>query len=198
MASKIREKIIVAAAQCFAQTGYSGCATKQIAEAAHVTEGSIFRLFGSKEKVFEEAVAYSVKQRIVARDVEQLLERQKNFHRAIHETTRAYIKGIPDLSVRLLLFASLEQPDIAMAHLGTLALDLRIALAERIAREVKAGSIRRGVDPIVAAHALLTALSMHRVYAVVYAPRHGGISVRRQVEWAESIADIWLLGVLGR
>jgi AcrR family transcriptional regulator len=91
--SKIREKIIVAAAECFAQTGYSGCATKQIAQAADVTEGSLFRLFGSKEKLFEEAVAYAVSKRIVARDVEQLLQRQKNFLKAIHELDTGLHQG---------------------------------------------------------------------------------------------------------
>jgi AcrR family transcriptional regulator len=198
LASKIREKIIVAAATRFAHAGYSGCSTKEVAQAAQVTEGSLFRLFGSKERLFEEAVAYAVSKRIVARDVELLLQRQKNFSKAIHELARAYTKGIPEETVRLTLFAALEQRDIAMGHLATLASDMRTALAERIEREIKAGTLRRGIDPIEAAHALITALSMHRVYAVVYMPRHHGWSLRRQVEWAEAIADIWLRGVLGR
>lgn len=57
MASKIRERILTHAIRCFAAHGYSGCSTKEIAERADVTEGSLFRLYSSKEKLFSEALA---------------------------------------------------------------------------------------------------------------------------------------------
>jgi AcrR family transcriptional regulator len=56
MASKIRDRIITHAIRCFADDGYSGCSTKRIAEKANVTEGSLFRLCISKEKLFTEAL----------------------------------------------------------------------------------------------------------------------------------------------
>lgn len=57
MASKIRDRIVKNAIQCFALKGYHGCSTKDIASKADVTEGSLFRLHGSKEKLFDEALA---------------------------------------------------------------------------------------------------------------------------------------------
>jgi AcrR family transcriptional regulator len=56
MASKIRNKIIDHAIICFACTGFSGCSTKEIAKRADVTEGSLFRLFGSKQQLFHESL----------------------------------------------------------------------------------------------------------------------------------------------
>lgn len=56
MASKIRDKIIDHAITSFARNGFCGCSTKEIAKRADVTEGSLFRLFGSKQDLFDEAL----------------------------------------------------------------------------------------------------------------------------------------------
>lgn len=56
MASKIRERILTHAIRCFATYGYAGTSTKMIAEKANVTEGSLFRLYSSKQKLFNEAL----------------------------------------------------------------------------------------------------------------------------------------------
>jgi len=60
MASKIRSRILAAAAECFARSGYYGCSTKEIAARADVTEGSLFRLCVSKDKLFTEALALAL------------------------------------------------------------------------------------------------------------------------------------------
>ncbi len=51
-----REKILSAALQLFSQRGYLGAATRQIAREAGVAEVTLFRHFGSKEKLFEEVI----------------------------------------------------------------------------------------------------------------------------------------------
>jgi AcrR family transcriptional regulator len=57
MASKIRDRIVTNAIQSFSLKGYHGCSTKDIAERANVTEGSLFRLCCSKEQLFNEALS---------------------------------------------------------------------------------------------------------------------------------------------
>ncbi|MBX2875705.1 MAG: TetR/AcrR family transcriptional regulator [Saprospiraceae bacterium] len=47
-------QILEAAKVLFAEKGYRGVSTKKIAEAAKVNEVTLFRIFGSKEKLFEE------------------------------------------------------------------------------------------------------------------------------------------------
>jgi AcrR family transcriptional regulator len=60
MASKIRERIVAKAMRCFAAHGFHGTSTRDIAEKANVTEGSLFRLCCSKEKLFTEALALAL------------------------------------------------------------------------------------------------------------------------------------------
>ncbi|MEL6535915.1 MAG: helix-turn-helix domain-containing protein [Bacteroidota bacterium] len=51
-------QILEAARDLFATLGYKGTSTKKIAQAAKVNEVTIFRIFGSKEKLFEVTFEY--------------------------------------------------------------------------------------------------------------------------------------------
>jgi AcrR family transcriptional regulator len=51
-----RRLLLESARLLFAERGYAGTSTREIARAASVTEPMIFRHFGSKAKLFEEAV----------------------------------------------------------------------------------------------------------------------------------------------
>lgn len=51
-AAERREQIVTAAAPAFARRGYFGTPTTEIASAAGVAEGYLFRLFGTKEALF--------------------------------------------------------------------------------------------------------------------------------------------------
>ena len=54
--AEVRRLILDAALECFAERGFAGTATRQIAERAQVAEPLIFNNFGSKADLFEEAV----------------------------------------------------------------------------------------------------------------------------------------------
>lgn len=51
-----REKLIAAAARVYAEVGFRGATTRRIADAAGVNEITIFRLFGSKAALIDEAL----------------------------------------------------------------------------------------------------------------------------------------------
>ena len=51
-----RSSILNAAVQVFAQHGFRGSTTRRIADAAEVNEVTIFRYFGSKDALLEEAI----------------------------------------------------------------------------------------------------------------------------------------------
>ncbi|UQZ88376.1 TetR family transcriptional regulator [Deltaproteobacteria bacterium Smac51] len=48
-----RQKILVAAAECFAEKGYEGCAIADIADRAGMSKGNIYVHFTSKEELFK-------------------------------------------------------------------------------------------------------------------------------------------------
>jgi AcrR family transcriptional regulator len=54
--SEVRARMLTAAREVFAERGYAGAATKQIAERAEVGEVLLFRHFGNKAGLFDEAV----------------------------------------------------------------------------------------------------------------------------------------------
>lgn len=53
---ELRERILDAAAQVYSETGFRGATTRLIAERAGVNEITLFRHFGSKERLLREAV----------------------------------------------------------------------------------------------------------------------------------------------
>src|ERR1044072_3997350 len=54
-----RTAILNAAVQVFSQHGFRGSTTRRIADAAAVNEVTIFRYFGSKEALLQEAISAS-------------------------------------------------------------------------------------------------------------------------------------------
>jgi len=52
-----RERILRAAAACFAENGYSGCSVSDIVERAGVSKGALYVHFKSKEELFKAMIA---------------------------------------------------------------------------------------------------------------------------------------------
>src|SRR5437867_11834161 len=52
----LRDKILRAATELYAETGFRGTTTRQIAQRAGVNEVTLFRQFGSKTALFSEAI----------------------------------------------------------------------------------------------------------------------------------------------
>lgn len=55
-AAERREEIVAAAREAFVRSTYAGARTRDIAEAAGVNQATLFKLFPTKETLFEEAV----------------------------------------------------------------------------------------------------------------------------------------------
>ncbi|WP_456435142.1 TetR/AcrR family transcriptional regulator [Thermovibrio ammonificans] len=53
---KARDKILEIAYQLFSEKGYRGATTREIAERAGFSEVTLFRIFGSKERLFREVL----------------------------------------------------------------------------------------------------------------------------------------------
>ena len=67
----------------FARSGYHGTTTKAVCDQAHVTEGSLFRLFTSKEKLFEAALREELEHgRMSTAEISDMLESDENQGRA--------------------------------------------------------------------------------------------------------------------
>lgn len=98
-----RKQIALAAGHVFATQGLVGAKTRQIAEAANVTETILYRHFASKQEIFEAAILEPVERlanelmRLTAEfsriDAEQRLERS----RQVHDEIRRVVQEITPL-----------------------------------------------------------------------------------------------------
>jgi len=109
-ASRIKGHITETAITMFANRGYHGVSTRDIAAAAKVTEGSIFRLYKTKDGLFKEAIAAVLKQ---ALDPAQFLlmiyenERKQEMPALLISAVLRWYESLNQSSARLLTQAYL-------------------------------------------------------------------------------------------
>jgi AcrR family transcriptional regulator len=92
-----RRVLLESARALFAERGYAGTSTREIARAASVTEPMIFRHFGSKAKLFEEAVLGPLNT-FVSEYIEDWAARPRGAKDAYRETHEFY-RGVYDVLV---------------------------------------------------------------------------------------------------
>lgn len=78
--SKIKGRILQAAIVLFGKFSFEGVTTRALAKSAHCMEGGIYRLFGDKEHLYEEAIS-SVVQRSVNRMAEFALKQYTDMNK---------------------------------------------------------------------------------------------------------------------
>lgn len=184
-----RERVLVAAAQLFAAHGFRGTPTRRIAQRARVSEVTIFRHFRSKHSLFE-----AVLQERLPLDAAVWLDEALGGSQDDPSAFTAVIAELgevltPDV-LRLIAFATLEQPDLAERCIRPRLRALQQALGEHIARRVSDGGLR-SVHPGASAAALIALACYPEFVASLF--QETGVADRSQ---AAHHAEIWLRGVL--
>lgn len=109
MASHIDKQILTAAIAEFARAGYCGTTTKEIAKIAEVEERSLFRIFKSKENLFDAAVKAAIANvQPRAAEIESILERDPS-GKGIRSAVRRLCEILDAEFVRLYAFTVLER-----------------------------------------------------------------------------------------
>jgi AcrR family transcriptional regulator len=85
----VRDQLLVAAAQVYAEGGYHGATTRRIASAAGVNEITLFRHFGSKDVLLREALA-----RCEGQDAAPLPEEPTDPLRELTEWSRVHLRDL--------------------------------------------------------------------------------------------------------
>ncbi len=201
MPSKLIDQAIRAAIAEFSKCGFAGAATKTIAIQAKITEGSLFRLFGSKERLFETALRRCVQESFATGRLAEALqadgESLEHFEAAIKRGLRcAFDMATPD-AIRLVNVALLERPELARSVYLT---ELNLAngvIAHMVDHFRNCGAIRSDVDPDFAAQFLLFALFRHRFLLAVRPPNARPLgSIQADPEKAvDQYVDMWIRGI---
>jgi AcrR family transcriptional regulator len=195
MASKVAERILAAAIESFAESGFHGSTTKEICTRADYTEGSLFRLFGSKEKLFEAALRKSLDLRMSNDELGRILENDPNFERGLRKAMLEFFDRLDDRYVRLASFAMLERPEIARELLFDLPATVTRVIARTIELEVLRGSLRKDLDPIPAALQIWGSLWHLAFISPIATPAFKVHSKEARRGAVKNFVEIWFHGV---
>jgi AcrR family transcriptional regulator len=91
--STIKPVILRHAVACFGDRGFDGVTTRELAAAAGVTESSIYRLFDSKENLYEESIHAAVT---------RVKESAKGLRKQLPDTLRCWFEALLRPDARLL------------------------------------------------------------------------------------------------
>ena len=189
-----KKQILEVATELFARNGFDGATTRQVADAAGITEAMVFRHFATKDDLYWEVLnakcnADDVKKRLtekLARDVEPV----EIFTAIARDVLNRNLQD-PAKS-RLLLFSGLENHRLSQRFFKTHMSEWYELLAGYIRRQIEQGKFRR-VDPLLAARGFIGMVFHHYLVQELFG---GGKYQSYEVdEVARTMAGLWLGGI---
>jgi AcrR family transcriptional regulator len=186
-----RQQIIEVARDLFANRGYEGTTTRELAEQIGINEALLFRHFPSKEELY-----WSVLQHMIdMRGTKDRLREHIRSSMSDRETFIAVAQDILNRSVkltRLLFYSVLEKHELSERFFSTHVIAYHEILAEYIRGAIQAGRFRE-MDPLLAARAFIGMFSYHFQIQELF----GGKLVQQfdSPEVIAQLVDIWLQGM---
>ena len=183
-------QILDAAESVFSQKGYERATTREIAEAADVSEGTLYNYFSSKSDLLD-AVAQSFANDIA--DEIAALEAD-NLHDMMAELLTARLRsGRERRLLMLFLFEARLSPEVHRSFIQD-ALQQIIGQTEQRFRKLIESGVMRPVEPAVAARAIsATIMGFAALYEMgQYGKEVNGFSPQK---WGEELTDLFLNGL---
>lgn len=183
-----KKRILEAASAVFVEKGYERATTREIADAADVSEGTLYNYFASKRDLLlglcqefaEETVEAIVS--IQAESVEDLLT-QVLANRFQHVRSRRLLT--------LILHQSQLDPEVHYYYVGQ-ALSSIISQAEQQIQAMAAGGVARPVNPAIAARTLVGAMMG---FAILFDLKDEAVEALSSEALAAEVTDIFLNGL---
>ena len=179
----------------FAQQGFAGTTTRQIAERAHDNEAIIFRHFPAKEKLYWAVI----EDKCLAGGGRQRLEAALVSGAGDHEVFAAIAQDIlrrhtEDTTLtRLLLFSALENHRLSHRFFRTYVTKYYEVVAGHIRNRIRQKTFRH-VDPLLAARGFLGMLIYHIWIQELFGGKRYQKFGLKQV--SKTLAGVWLEGML--
>jgi AcrR family transcriptional regulator len=150
----VRDQLLEAAVQVYAESGYHGATTRRIASAAGVNEITLFRHFGSKDVLLREALA-----RCHAEGMVPLPEVPQDPQQELTDWSRSHLLHLQQRAalIRTCLSEFAERPDLVTPEISC-PVQATQALATYLERLRERGLTAESIDPRAAAAMLLGTL----------------------------------------
>ncbi len=164
--------IIAAAASLFAQKGFNGTTTREIARTAGISEALLFKYFPTKRALYAAILAEKVQLSQLLASVEDAAEKQDDVRVFTLIASFRIHRGSDPTLLRLLLFSALEGHELSDMFFRNRHRVFYEFLAGYIARRTREGSFRK-VDPLLAAQSFIGMIVYHRLLHDIFGvPAH--------------------------
>jgi AcrR family transcriptional regulator len=152
-----RQQIVVIAAGLFAQKGFRGTTTKEIADRAGISEAIIFRHFTTKDDLYAAILSFKIQQageRLNTKLTEAASRKDDRafFGSLAFEMLEFHCKD--ESFIRLLLYSALEGHDLSSFVFHSAARDFKERIHRYIQQRIADGAFRQ-INPAVAARAFV-------------------------------------------
>jgi AcrR family transcriptional regulator len=193
-ASHRRQQILDVASALFAQKGYEGATTREIAEQAGVNEALLFRHFPSKENLYWTLIEEISSARGRQQRVREILEEGGPDEEVFRAVAREFLNRSERARelTRLLWFSALENHELSARFFNTVVAECYEALAVYIRRRIRQGAFRR-CDPLLAARGFVGMVVYHYLIQEFFAGERYQSFDPEHV--ASTLTGIWLAGV---
>jgi len=188
-----RAAIVRSAIHLFAEKGFRGTTTRELAAAAGITEPVLYQHFRAKSDLYSaiiEAKAGEVAGLAAALNALAKGDDDRAFFRAIGVMILRRYQEDPELS-RLLFFSSLERHELAELFFERLYSGFYKRVSGYIRRRVRQGAFRK-VNADVAARGLIGMISYQGLVTLLFPGRFSIANPRRI---AEQLVDVFLDGI---
>jgi AcrR family transcriptional regulator len=194
-----QKQILEAAIHVFAEKGYSGASTHEIAERAGVAEATIFKHYRTKKGLLLRLVVPAIAKvaaPYIARPVLHLLEQDKPLHEVMQDVIVDRIQLVENnwKLIKIILVESLFHPELREALQNHVAKNLMAMTGEKLDRLKERGKLRNDLPNYVL---LRSAMSMvigyllaRNVFPEVFARSEEEAEIRM-------IADVFVRGAGG-
>jgi AcrR family transcriptional regulator len=189
-----RAAIVRSAIHLFAEKGFRGTTTRELAAAAGVTEPVLYQHFRAKSDLYSAIIeAKATEASGHAAELAELANAgdDRAFFRSLGELILRRYQDDPELS-RLLFFSSLERHELADLFFERIYSGFYKLVTGYIRRRVREGAFRR-VNPEVAARGLIGMISYHGQAALLFPGRFSVANPRRI---ASEMVTVFLDGIV--
>jgi len=159
--------IIAAAASLFAQKGFNGTTTREIAKTAGISEALLFRHFPTKRALYAAILAEKVQISQLLATVEEAAEKRDDTRVFTLIASFRIHRGTDPTLLRLLLFSALEGHELSDMFFRNRHRVFYEFLAGYIARRSLEGKFRK-VDPLLAAQSFVGMIVYHRLLHEIF------------------------------
>jgi AcrR family transcriptional regulator len=191
-----RAQILRVATDLFAQQGFNGTTTREIADRVGVEETILFRLFPSKRDLYWAVIDAKTRSTSGREELEAQLgsdmDERKVFVAIAEDILERNTKD--STLTRLLLFSGLEEHELSQRFFQTYLATYFDALARYIQRRIRQGAYRK-VDPLLSARSFLGTVFNYFLVQELFAGRPHKFDIKKV---SETLTDIWLNGMLKR